>query len=213
MFRTKRFISFITLLLLCLILLVGCSSSLKGTLQQHSTQPDESSTGSGSSIPEQKNDSQTKLLNEIIQLAQQGKVINCEFPVETTVLETVKEKWGDPDKQDYVYAAKGTYITYLKHNVVFGFNKGLQIFDVRSYDNSFKHVTMSKVKEALGAPENTHHFNTEDMLVYKAGEKYQLLFIFPKATQQNSDPQLNHYNVFYPEGTVNMMADDPGIKY
>ena len=113
----------------------------------------------------------------------------------------------------YVSAAKGMYATYSKHNIVFGFNKGSQIFDVRSYDNSLKQVTMSKVKEVLGIPENTYHFDTEDMLVYKAGEKYQLLFIFPKANQQNSNPQLNHYNVFYPRGTVNLMADDPGIKY
>jgi hypothetical protein len=72
---------------------------------------------------------------------------------------------------------------------------------------------MSKVKEVLGEPENTHHFDTEDMLVYQAGEKYQLLFIFPKADDQDPDPRLDHYNVFYPRGTVNMMADDPGIKY
>ncbi|GBF32795.1 lipoprotein, putative [Desulfocucumis palustris] len=163
--------------------------------------------------PEQKEDSQAALLNEIMQLAPQGKVINCEFPVETTVIDTVNEKWGDPDSTDYIASAKGTYATYSEHHAAFGFNKGLQIFDVRSYDNSLKQITMSKVEEILGTPENIHHYNTEDMLVYKAGEKYQLLFIFPKATQQNSDPRLNHYNVFYPRGTVNMMADDPGIKY
>ena len=55
--------------------------------------------------------------------------------------------------------------------------------------------------------------NTEDILVYEAGGNYQLLFMFSKATQQNPDPQLDHYNVFYPQGTVNMMAGDPGIKY
>ncbi|WP_282434354.1 DUF4309 domain-containing protein [Pelotomaculum sp. FP] len=81
------------------------------------------------------------------------------------------------------------------------------------YDDSLKQVTLSKVKEVLGTPQNTHHYDTEDMLVYEVGEKYQLLFLFPKATQQNADPQINHYNVFYPQGTVNSMADDPGIKY
>ncbi|MEW6697350.1 MAG: YjgB family protein [Bacillota bacterium] len=173
----------------------------------------DSSLELSSSSPEQKEDSQAILLHDIMQLAQQGKVINCEFPIETTVIDTVKEKWGEPDQADYVAEAKGIYATYAKHNVVLGFNKGSQIFDVRSYDNRFKQVTMSKVKEVLGAPDNTQHFATEDMLVYKAGEKYQLLFLFPKATQQNPDPQLNHYNVFYPRGTVNLMADDPVIEY
>lgn len=205
--------SFTTLLLLCLIFLVGCASPEKGALQQPGPQSGGSSTESSSSNQEPNNDAQATLLKEIIQLAQQGMIVNCEFPVETTVIETVKEKWGDPDKEDYVPAAKGTYVTYAKRNVVVGFNKGSQIFDVRSYDNSLKQITMAKVKEVLGTPENTHHFDTDDMLVYTAGEKYQLLFIFSKDDQQNSDFQLNHYNVFYPRGTVNSMADDPGIKY
>ncbi|SFG11136.1 protein of unknown function [Desulfotomaculum arcticum] len=173
---------------------------------------DEGSAASNSSSSESQNDAQA-LLNEIKQLARQGQVINCEFPVETTVIETVTEKWGEPDKEEYIPAAKGRYATYAEHNLVLGINKGSQIFDVRSYDNRVKQVTMSKVKDVLGAPDNTHHYDTEDMLVYNVGEKYQLLFMFPKATQQNPDPQLDHYNVFYPRGTVNMMADDPGIKY
>ncbi len=210
---SKRSKPVITLLVLCIILLTGCALPEKGAPEQPGAQPAGSSTESSSSNQEQKNGSQAALLNEIMQSARQGKVINCQFPVETTVIETVKEKWGDPDAEDYIAAAKGTYVTYSKHNVAFGFNKGSQIFDVRSYDNSFKQVTMSKVKDVLGAPENTHHFKDEDILVYKAGEKYQLLFMFPGATQQNPDPQLNHYNVFYPRGTVNLMADDPGIKY
>jgi hypothetical protein len=203
----------IALLLLSLVLIAGCASTKQGTLEQPDPQAAKNSTESTNSSPVQKPDSQAALLNEIMQLARQGKIINCEFPVETTVIETVKQKWGDPDQEEYISAAKGRYATYLKHNVAFGSNKGSQIFDVRSYDNKLKELMMSKVKEVLGTPENIHQYDTEYMLVYKAGEKYQLLFIFPKATQQNPDPQLDHYNVFYPRGTVNSMADDPGIKY
>jgi hypothetical protein len=163
--------------------------------------------------PDAENDAQAMLLRDIVQLAGQGKTINCQFPVEATVIETVRDAWGEPDKTEYIAAAKGTYDTYADRDAVFGFNKGSQIFDVRSFDDSIKQVTMSKVKEVLGEPENTHHFDTEDMLVYQAGEKYQLLFIFPRADDQDPDPRLDHYNVFYPRGTVNMMADDPGIKY
>jgi len=108
----------------------------------------------------------------------------------------VKEQWGEPDKAEYIYTAKGTYATYAQRSVVFGYNKGSQIFDVRSYGDSIKELTRNKVEEVLGAPANTHYYTTEDMLVYQAGEKYQLLFIFPKASQQNADPRLDHYNVF-----------------
>lgn len=206
----KRLVTLITVLL-CLTLLAGCGSAKKGTVvkQQAGSKTAAGTTQSDSgSAP-----AQATLLQQISQLAQQGRVINCQFPVENTVIEDVEKQWGKPDQSNYIGAAKGTYVTYLKHNVAFGFNKGEQIFDVRSFDNSVKKITLSQVKAVLGAPANTHHYATQDMLVYPAGSKYQLLFIFPKATQQNPDPALDHYNVFYPRGTVNMMADDPGIKY
>ena len=201
MVTSKKLFLVLTLFLLSTMILGGCAKNL-GEPSNPSTPKEEQTT-----------DTQKILLNQISQLAQQGKIINCEFPVEKTVIDTVEEKWGKPDKVDYVAQAKGSYATYGKHKVVFGFNKGSQIFDVRSFDDQVKQITMSKVKEVLGKPGNTLQYDTEDMLVYQAGENYELLFIFPKANQQDADPKLDHYNVFYPRGTVNLMADDPGISY
>jgi hypothetical protein len=199
--------------MLGLILFAGCGSTKNGTPAQPEPQPAPASTETSNPATSATPDAQTMLLNQIIQLANQGKVLNCEFPVDTTVIETVKAKWGEPDQQTYIAAAKGTYATYLKHNAAFGFNKGSQIFDVRTYDNSIKDLTQAEIEAVLGTPENIHNYATQDMLVYQVGEKYQLLFIFPKATQQNPVARLDHYNLFYPAATVNSMADDPGIKY
>ncbi len=207
----SRRLFILAVLVLGMLLFAGCTAAK--TPAQPEPQPAPASTATSNSNPVTKPDAQAMLLNEIMQLANQGKVIDCEFPVDTTVIETVKAKWGDPDQQTYIAAAKGTYATYAKHNAAFGFNKGSQIFDVRTYDNSIKDLTQSEIKVVLGAPENIHNYDTQDMLVYKAGEKYQLLFIFPKATPQNADPKLDHYNLFYPAGTVNSMAGDPGIRY
>jgi hypothetical protein len=216
MIMQRRFIFLLMLLLLGSFLLVGCRSTgtdqkdaSNQTGQQTSVKPNKT----GNVDTTGKTESPAVQLKEILRLAQQGKIINCEFPVETTVIETVQEKWGDPDQQEYIAAAKGTYTTYIKQQVVFGSNKGSQIFDVRSYNASLQPITMSDVQQTLGTPANIHHYANEDMLVYKAGEKYQLLFLFPKTTQTGTDPQLNHYNVFYPQGSVNSMADDPGLKY
>lgn len=201
MFTSKKPMLVLTLLLIAAIFLGGCAKKT------------EEEPSKSTSPVEQKTDAQQDLLKQILQLATQGKIINCEFPVEKTVIDTVEEKWGKPDKIDYVAEAKGSYATYGKQNVVFGFNKGAQIFDVRSYDSGLKQISMSKVKEVLGTPGNTKHLAAEEMLVYQAGESYELLFLFPKATQENPDPKLDHYNVFYPRGTVNNMADDPGISH
>ena len=164
----SRRLLILAVLMLGLILFAGCASTKPPA--QPEPQPAPASTETSNSNPVTKPDTQAMLLNEIMQLANQGKVINCEFPVDTTVIETVKEKWGDPDQQTYIAAAKGTYATYAKHNAAFGFNKGMQIFDVRTYDNSIKDLTQSKVKEVLGTPENIHNYDTQDMLVYKAGK-------------------------------------------
>lgn len=196
----KNLFPVLAVLLIALVFLGGCAK----TRDQGQTSPPES---------EQKTDPRQELLWQIFQLAEQGRTINCDFPVEQTVIDTVEEKWGKPDKVDYVAAAKGSYATYSDRNVVLGFNKGSQIFDVRSYDSSLKQITMSKVQEVLGTPGNIRHLASEDMLIYSAGEKYELLFLFPKATQENPDPKLDHYNVFYPRGTVNSMAGDPGISH
>lgn len=67
-------------------------------------------------------------------LARQGKLINSEFAAEKTIIEAV-EKWGKPDKTDYVPEARGTFVTYMGRGVVLGFNKGAQVFDIRSYDS------------------------------------------------------------------------------
>jgi hypothetical protein len=213
MLGSKKKTLIIIFMLLSFILLAGCTAGNKEPAEQTPPAQTEKPQQSVNNNEEPKENTTKIILTEIKKLARQGKTINCEFPVETTVIDTVINKWGQPDKSEYIAEAKGTYATFSERKVVFGFNKGSQIFDVRSYDERLQQITLSQVKESLGIPDNIHQYANEDMLVYNVGDKYQLLFMFPKADQQNADPRLDHYNLFYPRGTVNMMADDPGIKY
>jgi hypothetical protein len=146
-------------------------------------------------------------------LAELGKVINCDFPVKTTALEDVKKKWGEPDKVDWVPAAKGNYATYSSRAVVFGFNKGMQIFDVRSYDKQLQNITLAKAKEVYGAPAYDVKVNGEEIIGYTAGQEFKIELVFPIPTNSSPDPKLDHYLVLYPKGTVNSMADDPGRQW
>ncbi|WP_390621929.1 DUF4309 domain-containing protein [Paenibacillus thiaminolyticus] len=41
-----------------------------------------------------------------------------------------KNNAGEPDKDEF--AGQGMYATYEKRHIVFGYNKGMQLFDVRS---------------------------------------------------------------------------------
>ncbi|AEG59056.1 YjgB family protein [Desulforamulus ruminis] len=207
----------LTSILLCSLFLGGCSEK-PGSPEQPKTpetsaKTEETAKDSAPHNTEVKDDAQVALLNKIMQLARQGKVINCEFTANTTVIETVTGQWGEPDTMDYVPQAKGTYATYTKHHVVFGFNKGSQIFDVRSYDLEIKKLTLAEVKKTLGTPEMSRTYQGQDIIGYRAGTDYKLLFIFPQATPEEANPYVDHVNVFYPRGTVNWMADDPGREW
>ena len=147
------------------------------------------------------------------QLAEQGKVINSAFPVQTTVIEDVKSKWGEPDKTEWVAAAKGNYATYSNYALVFGFNKGSQIFEVRSFDKQLQKLSLAKTKEVYGTPAYDVKINGEEIIGYTAGQEFKMEFVFPLPTANNSKPMMDHYLVLYPSGTVNNMADDPGRQW
>lgn len=206
---------------LALTLLMGCSSpapssnttSNSQTQTEPGTKPSDNSSAPPANQAGNQTNTQKTLLTEIMQLAQQGKVLNCEFPAKTTNLESVQEKWGKADKSDYIGAAKGTYDTYPQHDVVFGFNKGAQIFEVRSFDDQLKQLSLSKVKEVFGTPAYTNQSNGQEIIGYTAGHEFKLLLVFPKPTSSTSNPMLDHYSVLYPRGTVNSMADDPGRQW
>ncbi|OAT79384.1 YjgB family protein [Desulfotomaculum copahuensis] len=186
----------------------GSTQSPTGS-QQNSGGQDQNNTTPG------RNDSQKTALENIMQLARQGKVSNCQFTAGKAVFEDVEKAWGKPDndKVEYVYKAKGGYATYSKRGFAFGINKGSQIFEIRSYDGKLKEITLSGVKNALGTPALNRIYNGQNIVGYKAGTEYKLEFVFPQPTQNVPDPKLDHICILYPRGTVNYMADDPGRQW
>lgn len=183
-------------------LIVGCSSASEIT---------PSSQNPPASAPI--TDTAQELLLNMKKLADQGKVINADFPVKTSNLEDVKRKWGEPDKTDWVPAAKGSYSTYSNHEIVIGFNKGLQIFEVRSFDKQLQIITLAKAKEIYGSPAYDVKANGEEIIGYAAGGEFKIELVFPQPTSLMQDPILDHYLVLYPQGTVNSMANDPGRQW
>jgi hypothetical protein len=197
---------------LVLTLVIGCSpSNLPKANTSKPTDTDSQTAPSPSTT--QTSDSTKELLLNMRQLAEQGKVINCDFPVKTTALENVTSKWGEPDKTEWVAAAKGTYATYSKHAMVFGFNKGSQIFEVRSFDKQLQTLSLAKTKEVYGAPAYDVKVKGEEIIGYTAGQEFKMEFVFPLPSDSNSNPMMDHYLVLYPAGTVNSMADDPGRQW
>ncbi|MCS7464019.1 YjgB family protein [Paenibacillus doosanensis] len=140
-----------------------------------------------------------KQLQELLKLAKQGKVPHIEYAAHTGLIDEVEKSWGKADKTDS--AGKGLYATYSKKHAVFGFNKGSQIFDVRSDDPELQKLKLDQIEKTLGKPQDTK-VNGEDMIyIYKANDQFQLKFIIPKSTGK-----VDHISVFSPQDSINNMA-------
>lgn len=164
-------------------------------------------------VSQQQSDSAESLISSIYSYGKSGKIINSDFLVKANTIEDVEKVWGKADVTDWVAAAKGNYATYNSHNVVFGFNKGDQIFEIRSFDSRLKGITINEVKEILGAPAHDVKSNGQEIIGYTTSSEFKVEMVFPQSTKVDPNPILDHYNVFYPQGTVNNMANDPGRQW
>jgi hypothetical protein len=147
------------------------------------------------------------LLGSIDLLARQGWILNCGYRVEENTVDDVTGDIGKPDDSTYVASAKGTYATFDQAGFVVGFNKGDQIFELRSFDARLGNVKLNDVKAYYGEPDHTASGSGEQYLSYKLTDDLNIKFIF---SSSGKNPTLKHYNVLWPEGSANLMADDPG---
>jgi hypothetical protein len=215
---------------LSLTVMIGCSSTKKplnetsnnneiknevndGQSSSINNSSDNSSQAKDDGAASSENNAQKTILDSIKKSAGEGKIINCDFPVKSTTLQDIEKKWGKSDKFEWIADAKGNYSTYSKNNVVFGTNKGDQVFEVRSFDSQLKQITLSDVKDYFGKPDHDIKYNGEEIIGYVSGNENKILFVFKEPTESNSNPQLDHYSILYPKGTVNNMAGDPGREW
>lgn len=232
-FNNKLIITII--MLIFSISMTGCSSkadSLSNTMnsdenhnegsdtfnEEENTFSDKSSSNSNTETIKTENNvkyknSQKILLDSIIKLAEQGKIINSDFPVKYTNIQDVEVKLGKADTSDFVSEAKGRYYTFSKDNVAFGCNKGEQVFEARSFDSNLAELSLPTVKKVLGEPAYNSKYNNEEIIGYEAGKEFKILFVFKEYQDNGNDYELDHYSVLYPEGTINNMAGDSGRQW
>lgn len=138
-------------------------------------------------------------VKELFELAKEGKVPNVPFAAHTGDIEEIEKAWGKADKTEQ--AGNGIYATFTNENVSFGFNKGSQVFDVRSYHAELKSITLQDIEKALGKPASIKVNGEDKIYVYRVNNQFELKFIIPKSTGK-----INHISVFSPEDSINKMA-------
>ncbi|QGH34165.1 beta-N-acetylhexosaminidase [Gracilibacillus salitolerans] len=154
-------------------------------------------------------ESNNRLLTQIYQVAETGKVSKDKWKSgEDTIMEVEKD-WGLADNKSE--ANSGTYATYEKKQVVFGFNEKGQIYDLRSHSNKLQHITQKETEQVLGAPDEIRHFQEQNIYVYQINQTYQLKLIFPPATD-NTDRKLSHISVVYLPWDPSVNETDPSYS-
>lgn len=158
-----------------------------------------SSAGESPSAPPKIDAAIADQINELLTLAKKGQAPGIPFAARDSLIDDVEKAWGKADKTDS--AGKGIYAVYAKHDAVFGFNKGSQIFDVRSSDAKLRKLTLLEIEQTLGKPSSTAKNGDDTIYVYQASEDFQLKFVIPKSTGT-----VDHISVFSEKDSVNNMA-------
>lgn len=207
----KRIMFLFIIITIIAVVGVGCSNTNNKNQSNSANNNSDNNLNNSSQIST--DTLQKNLIENIKQLAIKGKVINSEFMAKTNTIDDVEKQWGKANNTDYIAKAKGNYATYTDKNIVFGLNKGMQIFEVRSYDPQINKITMSQIKQVLGMPQYDVKVNGEEIIGYVMSDDFKLLFVFPEPSQSTKDPYLKHYSVLYPKGTVNNMSEDRGREW
>jgi len=163
------------------------------------SEPTATSAAPTSATTVSNNQSSTKYIKELLSLAKKGKVPGVAFAAHTQLIDDVEKAWGKPDKLDFV--GSNQYATYTAKKAVIGFNKGSQIFDVRSSSAQLQKLTLKQIEAALGKPADIKVNNNDKIYIYKASNQFQLKFIIPGTTGK-----VDHISVFSEKDSVNNMA-------
>ncbi|KLU60719.1 hypothetical protein CEB3_c31020 [Peptococcaceae bacterium CEB3] len=153
------------------------------------------------------------LLGNMQIFAEQGKVLFCDFPAKTSTFEEIESAWGRADKTDYVAATGSTYASFTGHYVMFGVNKRGRVFEVRSYDPRFSGISLAEAERVLGKPAYDAKSKGQEVIGYAVNSEFKLEMVFGEPTASQPNPGLDHYNVLYPRGTVNTMANYSGRQW
>ncbi|MGG1660934.1 YjgB family protein [Brevibacillus sp. NRS-1366] len=149
--------------------------------------------------------SNVELMQNIRDLAKNGQTLGSSSRVEKDVFDEIEKVWGKPDIVSFVNGI--SYNTYRDRNLVFGFNKGMQIVDIRSYDPRLQSISLAEVQDALGKPQSVTTAGGQTIYTYKVTDKYELKIIFSGVMgKKPSTLYIDHVNVYYPRGTINNMA-------
>ncbi|HTG71119.1 MAG TPA: YjgB family protein [Candidatus Udaeobacter sp.] len=164
-----------------------------------SAQPGNAANGNDAPEPSNSSSEAAVTIGSLVELAKEGKVPNCSYAAHTALFDEIEQKWGKPDSNDS--AGKGQYAVYEDKGITFGYNKGMLVFDVRSYDSMLQTIAPKDIEAALGKADEKTVSGSDDIYTYQVNDQYQLKFAVSQSTGK-----VDHISVYSPEDAKNNMA-------
>jgi beta-N-acetylhexosaminidase len=188
---------FYSVLFLALVLVVGIYAFGGDGAKTHPAKEKPIATHPSNDKPSDNIPNPDSLVNETFSLSKEGKVVDCPFISGKTKILTVNKTWGNPTQTTKTETS--IYEDYLNHNVVVGY-QGEMVNDIRSYDLKLQNIRFNEIKNVGGDPDEVRYYSdtTHDqiILVYHVNSSYDLKWILPKPTNQNSNPKVDHISVY-----------------
>lgn len=138
-----------------------------------------------------------KLVEETFTLSKEGKVPNIPFVAGKTKWMEVTEAWGTTEQ--IAEAEKARYEEYQNQLTTIGY-AGNVVNDIRSYDANLQTISLADIKNVAGEPDDVRYYQDEThdqiILAYDINTSTELLWVLPKATEQEPDPKVDHISLY-----------------
>ncbi|MDQ6597466.1 DUF4309 domain-containing protein [Bacillus salipaludis] len=179
---------------LCLISLTSCSLFPRDNTKSVKEHTGKKAEEHQITPPDDKEPNHS-LLENTMELAQEGKVATSNFAVHMNSINDVKKQWGPAANTDQIGGIY--YANYPAKHTVFGYNAKNILVDIRSYDEQLHQLTYPQIVKTLGKPDYLRTNQDDQIYGYKITQQFELRFIVPKNTEK-----VDHISLLSPNDTV-----------
>ncbi|ALX50660.1 MULTISPECIES: beta-N-acetylhexosaminidase [Lentibacillus] len=134
-------------------------------------------------------------LDNIFNLAKQGKIPESNIVVGETTTDAVQETLGEPEKTTDTDV--GRFLNYPSHDIDVGITEGI-VSDMRSSQGQFKSFDFDTIKSNKKS-DDTRYYQNEDynqiILVYELSNNYVLKWVLPKPADDSDNPNVDHISL------------------
>src|SRR5699024_2762637 len=182
----------IGIIVIILLIAIGAYLYFSGTFDNDTNHHAENQT-SNSTQESGGKDKHEPTVENLFQLAEDGKIPGHEIVVGKTNVDEVYDIWGKSDDESTV---KGiTYMEYSQETLTIGVKNDV-VLDLRSSQEAIQKIDLEAIKDYKGEPDAERYFQDEDVdqiiLVYELPNDYVLKWVLPDPDSDNDNPNVDH---------------------